>query len=148
MKAVIQRVRSASVDVDGKVVGSINRGILIFVGVKKDDTKAQAEWMADKIKKLRIFEDENGKMNLSASDLACEYLVISQFTLYGECKKGTRPSFTEAATPETAKTLYEYFIKLIRSDGARTETGVFGAHMHIIAENDGPVTIVLEKNND
>lgn len=147
MKTVIQRVKSAEVSVDGKTVGSIGNGILIFLGIKNDDTRAQAEWLADKIKKLRIFEDENGKMNLSASDMGYEYLIISQFTLYGDCQKGTRPSFTLAAPPDTAVPLYEYFIELMRRDGAKADTGIFGADMKIVAENDGPVTLILEKNN-
>lgn len=147
MKTVIQRVKSAEVSVDGKTVGSIGNGILIFLGIKNDDTRAQAEWLADKIKKLRIFEDENGKMNLSASDMGYEYLIISQFTLYGDCQKGTRPSFTQAAPPDIAVPLYEYFIELMRRDGAKADTGVFGADMKIVAENDGPVTLILEKNN-
>lgn len=147
MKTVIQRVKSAEVSVDGKTVGSIGNGILIFLGIKNDDTRAQAEWLADKIKKLRIFEDENGKMNLSASDMGYEYLIISQFTLYGDCQKGTRPSFTQAAPPDIAVPLYEYFIELMRRDGAKVDTGVFGADMKIVAENDGPVTLILEKNN-
>ena len=147
MKTVIQRVKSAEVSVDGKTVGSIEKGILIFLGIKNDDTRAQAEWLADKIKKLRIFEDENGKMNLSASDMGYEYLIISQFTLYGDCQKGTRPSFTQAAPPQTAVPLYEYFIELMRRDGAKADTGVFGADMKIVAENDGPVTLILEKCN-
>ena len=147
MKTVIQRVKSAEVSVDGKTVGSIGNGILLFVGIKNDDTRAQAEWLADKIKKLRIFEDENGKMNLSASDMGYEYLIISQFTLYGDCQKGTRPSFTQAAPPDIAVPLYEYFIELMRRDGAKADTGVFGADMKIVAENDGPVTLILENNN-
>lgn len=147
MKTVIQRVKSAEVSVDEKTVGSIGNGILIFLGIKNDDTRAQAEWLADKIKKLRIFEDENGKMNLSASDMGYEYLIISQFTLYGDCQKGTRPSFTQAAPPDFAVPLYEYFIELMRRDGAKADTGVFGADMKIVAENDGPVTLILEKNN-
>ncbi len=148
MKTVIQRVNYASVKVDGNVIGTIDKGLLVFIGIKKDDTRAEIEWMADKVKKLRIFEDENGKMNLSATDLGLEYLLISQFTLYGECKKGTRPSFTEAAPPDIAIPLYEYFIELIRKDGANAPTGIFGADMKITSENDGPVTVILEKNHD
>ena len=147
MRTVIQRVKSASVYVDGECVGSIGCGILVFVGIKADDTKTEIECMADKIKRLRIFEDADGKMNLSATDLGHEYLVISQFTLYGECKKGTRPNFTEAAPPDIAVPLYEYFVELMRKDGAKTETGVFGADMRITADNDGPVTLILERNN-
>lgn len=146
MRTVIQRVNSAAVYVDGNCTGSIERGILIFVGIRKGDTRAQVEWLADKIKRLRIFEDPDGKMNMSATDLGYGYLVISQFTLYGECKKGTRPSFTEAAPPSEAIPLYEYFVEIMKSDGARTETGIFGADMRITADNDGPVTIILEKD--
>lgn len=146
MKTVIQRVNSASVYVDGACKGSIEHGILIFVGIRKGDTKAQAEWLADKIKRLRIFEDADGKMNMSASELGYGYLVISQFTLYGECKKGTRPSFTEAAAPSEAVPLYEYFVELMKQDNEKTATGVFGADMRIIADNDGPVTIILERD--
>ncbi len=148
MKTVIQRVNSATVKVDGNVVGTIGKGLLVFIGIKTDDTRAQVEWMADKVKKLRVFEDENGKMNLSATDLGLEYLLISQFTLYGECKKGTRPSYIQAAPPDIAIPLYEYFIELMRADGANAPTGIFGADMKITAENDGPVTVILEKNND
>ena len=145
MRAVVQRVNSASVSVDGIEIGRTEKGLLIFLGVHVDDTREQAEWMADKIKKLRIFEDENGKMNLSATDKGYGYLVISQFTLYGECKKGTRPSFIEAAPPSTAIPLYEYFIELMKKDGAAVGTGEFGADMRILADNDGPVTIILER---
>ncbi len=145
MKTLLQRVTSASVSIDNKIVGSINRGILIFVGIKSDDTRAQVEWMADKIKKLRIFEDDAGKMNLSATDLGLEYLVVSQFTLYGDCQKGTRPSFTEAATPAVAIPLYEYFVELMRQGGARVQTGEFGADMQVSLVNDGPVTVIIER---
>lgn len=147
MKTVVQRVVSAAVSVDGKCVGSINNGLLIFVGIRVDDTKECAEWMANKIKKLRIFEDDSGKMNLSATDMGYEYLIISQFTLYGDCVKGTRPSFTKSAPPDTAIPLYEYFIELMRQESAKVETGIFGADMRILADNDGPVTVILEKNS-
>ena len=109
MRTVVQRVRSSSVAIDGNIVGKIDKGLMILVGIRHDDTKKQVEWMADKIKKLRIFEDEDGKMNLSAKDVGAEYLIVSQFTLYGDCKKGTRPSFTDAAVPAVAIPLYEYF---------------------------------------
>ncbi len=145
MRAVVQRVNSASVSVDGKEIGRTEKGLLVFLGVHVNDTREQAEWMAEKIKKLRVFEDENGKMNLSATDKGYGYLVISQFTLYGECKKGTRPSFIEAAPPVTAIPLYEYFVELMKKDGAKVGTGEFGADMRILADNDGPVTIILEK---
>lgn len=145
MRTVVQRVRSASVSIDEKTVGHIDKGLLIFVGIKMDDTREKVEWMADKIKKLRIFEDENGKMNLSASDLDLEYLVVSQFTLYGDCKKGTRPSFIEAAVPDIAIPLYEYFVELMKKNTRNVQTGKFGADMLVSIENDGPVTMIIER---
>lgn len=145
MRTVVQRVRSASVSIDEKTVGHIDKGLLIFVGIKTDDTREKVEWMADKIKKLRIFEDENGKMNLSASDLDLEYLVVSQFTLYGDCKRGTRPSFIEAAVPDIAIPLYEYFVELMKKDTRNVQTGKFGADMLVSIENDGPVTMIIER---
>lgn len=145
MKTVVQRVKSASVKIDGNTVGSIEKGLLIFVGIKTDDTKEKAEWMADKIKKLRIFEDENGKMNLSAQDLDLSYLVVSQFTLYGDCKRGTRPSFTDAATPDIAIPLYDYFVELMKNGSHNVQTGKFGADMSVSIENDGPVTMIIER---
>ena len=148
MRTVVQRVRSSSVEIDGKIVGKIDKGLMILVGIRHDDTKKQVEWMADKIKKLRIFEDEDGKMNLSAKDVGAEYLIVSQFTLYGDCKKGTRPSFTDAAVPSVAIPLYEYFIELMRADGDNVQTGEFGADMLVSIENDGPVTMVIDRNNE
>ena len=148
MRTVVQRVRSSSVEIDGKIVGKIDKGLMILVGIRHDDTKKQVEWMADKIKKLRIFEDEDGKMNLSAKDVGAEYLIVSQFTLYGDCKKGTRPSFTDAAVPAVAIPLYEYFIELMKADGDNVQTGEFGADMLVSIENDGPVTMVIDRNNE
>ena len=148
MRTVVQRVRSSSVEIDGKIVGKIGKGLMILVGIRHDDTTKQVEWMADKIKKLRIFEDEDGKMNLSAKDVGAEYLIVSQFTLYGDCKKGTRPSFTDAAVPSVAIPLYEYFIELMRADGDNVQTGEFGADMLVSIENDGPVTMVIDRNNE
>lgn len=148
MRTVVQRVRSSSVAIDGKIVGKIDKGLMILVGIRHDDTKKQVEWMADKIKKLRIFEDEDGKMNLLAKDVGAEYLIVSQFTLYGDCKKGTRPSFTDAAVPSVAIPLYEYFIELMRADGDNVQTGEFGADMLVSIENDGPVTMVIDRNNE
>ena len=148
MRTVVQRVRSSSVAIDGKIVGKIDKGLMILVGIRHDDTKKQVEWMADKIKKLRIFEDEDGKMNLSAKDSCAEYLIVSQFTLYGDCKKGTRPSFTDAAVPSVAIPLYEYFIELMKADGDNVQTGEFGADMLVSIENDGPVTMVIDRNNE
>ncbi|MBP3348872.1 MAG: D-tyrosyl-tRNA(Tyr) deacylase [Clostridia bacterium] len=146
MRTVVQRVKSASVDIEGKRVAEIEGGLLIFVGIKCGDTRAQIEWMADKIKKLRIFEDPEGKMNLSAQDLGKDYLVVSQFTLYGDCKKGTRPSFIQAAPPDEAIPLYEYFVELMKQDGAVVGTGQFGADMQVSLVNDGPVTMLLERD--
>lgn len=148
MRTVVQRVRSSSVEIDGKIVGKIDKGLMILVGIRHDDTKKQVEWMADKIKKLRVFEDEDGKMNLSAKDVGAEYLIVSQFTLYGDCKKGTRPSFTDAAVPSVAIPLYEYFIELMKADGDNVQTGEFGADMLVSIENDGPVTMVIDRNNE
>ena len=148
MRTVVQRVRSSSVAIDGNIVGKIDKGLMILVGIRHDDTKKQVEWMADKIKKLRIFEDEDGKMNLSTKDVGAEYLIVSQFTLYGDCKKGTRPSFTDAAVPAVAIPLYEYFIELMKADGDNVQTGEFGADMLVSIENDGPVTMVIDRNNE
>ncbi len=144
MKAVIQRVGHASVTVDGETVGSIGKGFLILLGVTHGDTEAQTEKLAKKICGLRIFPDENGKTNLSLKDVGGELLVISQFTLYADCRKGYRPSFIQAAEPGEADRLYRYFTELCRREIDRVETGVFGAHMRVELENDGPFTLVLE----
>ncbi|HEY8496318.1 MAG TPA: D-aminoacyl-tRNA deacylase [Limnochordales bacterium] len=141
MRAVIQRVRSASVQVDGQVVGRIGRGLLVLLGVGQGDGEADAALMADKVAGLRIFEDDQGKMNLAPADVGAEFLVVSQFTLYGDIRKGRRPSFTEAAPPERARALYERFQELLRARGFRVESGVFGAKMLVQLENDGPVTL-------
>jgi len=125
MRAVIQRVRSASVQVDGQVVGRIGRGLLVFLGVGHGDGEREAAYLADKVAQLRIFEDEHGKMNLAAADVGAQFLVVSQFTLYGDIRKGRRPSFTEAAPPEQARTLYERFQELLRQRGFHVESGVF-----------------------
>ena len=145
MKALIQRVKRASVSISGKLYSSINKGILIFLGVEKEDEKVNAEKLADKILKLRIFEDENEKMNLSVKDVNGELLVVSQFTLCGDCKKGTRPSFDKAASPQDAVDLYEYFIKYLKEQNIKIETGKFRAMMDVELVNDGPVTFWLEK---
>lgn len=145
MKALIQRVKRASVSISGKLYSSINKGILIFLGVEKEDEKVNAEKLADKILKLRIFEDENDKMNLSVKDVNGELLVVSQFTLCGDCKKGTRPSFDKAASPQDAVDLYEYFIKYLKEQKIKVETGKFRAMMDVELVNDGPVTFWLEK---
>jgi D-tyrosyl-tRNA(Tyr) deacylase len=144
MKAVIQRVSRASVTVDGMVTGAIGRGLLILLGVGKSDTRQSAEYLADKITSLRIFPDQNGKMNCSLLDTGGSLLVVSQFTLYGDCRKGRRPSFDAAAPPEQARALYEYFVSRLRAMGVPVETGVFQAHMDVELLNDGPVTLLLE----
>lgn len=146
MRAVVTRVKSASVEIDGKVNGAIGQGFLVLLGVHRDDTMAQAEKIADRICGLRVFEDENAKMNLNAvSAGAAELLIISQFTLFADCRS-RRPGFTEAARPDTAIPLYEAVIRLCRERGFRVDTGVFGADMQVISQNDGPVTILLDTN--
>ncbi len=145
MKALIQRVKSASVTIDNQLYSYINKGILVFLGVEKTDEKENAEKLAQKISVLRIFEDENEKMNLSVKDVNGEILVVSQFTLCGDCKKGTRPSFDNAAAPEKAVDLYEYFIKCMEEADIPVKTGKFRAMMDIELINDGPVTFFLEK---
>ena len=148
MRAVVQRVTSSKVVVDGKIVGSINKGINVLIGISCDDNEEDLKYIRDKIINLRIFEDENFKMNKSLMDIGGEILVISQFTLYGDCRKGRRPSFSSAARPEVATKLYEEFIEKARKEGIVTKTGQFGAHMMVDLTNDGPVTILLESNRD
>lgn len=145
MKALIQRVKRASVTIDGKLYSSINHGMLILLGVAKGDEKHNAELLAEKLLKLRIFEDENGKMNKSLIDVNGEMLVVSQFTLCGDCKKGTRPGFDNAAPPDIANELYEYFVMQIKDAGIRCQTGKFAAMMDVELVNDGPVTFMVEK---
>ena len=144
MRAVVTRVNYASVTIDGKVVGSIEKGFLVLLGVKVGDTKAQADKIAEKICGLRVFEDEAGKMNRSLADVGGKLLIVSQFTLYGNCKHGRRPEFLQAAKSEEAVPLYEYFLDLCRGKGFPVETGVFGADMKVLSENDGPVTLILD----
>lgn len=145
MKAIVQRVTSSKVSVDGDVKGSVNKGFNILLGVEEDDTEYDAEILAAKIAKLRIFEDENGKMNLSLLDIDGEILVISQFTLCADLKKGNRPSFVFAARPEKAVPLYEFFMaQLIENGVKKVEHGVFGADMAVDIQNDGPVTIIMD----
>lgn len=145
MKALIQRVKKASVKIENKLFSSINRGILIFLGVEKNDEKINAEKLSEKILKLRIFEDENEKMNYSITDKQGDLLVVSQFTLCGDCKKGTRPSFDNSAPLEKAEELYEYFTNCLKQSNLKVESGKFRAHMDIELINDGPVTFWLEK---
>ena len=144
MRAVVQRVSSARVEVDGEVTGSIGRGLLVLLGVGQGDTEKQAAWLAEKIAGLRIFEDEAGKMNLSVEEVGGGVLVVSQFTLLADCRKGRRPSFTEAAPPEVADRLYQEFVRRVRECGVRVETGVFQAKMRVHLVNEGPVTVIVE----
>lgn len=144
MRAVIQRVSRASVSVDHDLVSYINKGLLVLLGVAETDTIEDAKYLAEKTAGLRIFEDDNGKMNLSVTDISGEVLVISQFTLYGDCRKGRRPSFTEAAEPQKAQELYEKYISYLSDLGLNPKTGVFQAHMSVELVNDGPVTILLD----
>lgn len=148
MKIVIQRVKEAKVEVEEKIVGSVGEGYMILVGVGQNDTKSDADVLADKTVFLRIFEDENGKMNKSIQDIDGEILSVSQFTLYADCKHGRRPSFTHAGAPDEANKLYEYFnSKLLELGIRKVETGVFGADMKVSLLNDGPVTIILDSKD-
>jgi D-tyrosyl-tRNA(Tyr) deacylase len=144
MRAVIQRVSRASVTVDGEVVGKIERGLLVLLGVTHPDTETAADYLAEKIAGLRIFEDDAGKMNLSVTEVDGAILAVSQFTLYGDVRKGRRPSFDDAARPEQARKLYEYFVERIRALGLHCETGRFQEMMQVELVNDGPVTILLD----
>lgn len=146
MKALIQRVKRASVTIDNKLYSKIDKGILALIGIEKGDTIEQVQKMAKKLSGLRIFPDENDKMNRSILDIHGEMLIVSQFTLCGDCKKGTRPSFDKSAAPDIANKLYEDFVKEIQNYGIKTETGVFGAMMDVELINDGPVTFMLEMN--
>ena len=145
MKLVIQRVKNASVEVEEKIVGEIEKGFLVLVGIKTGDTKEQADYLVKKVCNLRIFTDENNKMNLSLKDVNGKLVIVSQFTLYGNCNDGNRPSFIEAAKPEEAIPLYEYFCNECAKKGIEVEKGIFGADMKVKLLNDGPVTIVIEK---
>ena len=144
MRAVIQRVNSGSVAVDDKIVGSIGKGFVVLLGVNEKDTEADVLYMVDKTVNMRIFEDDNEKMNLSLLDIKGELLVVSQFTLYGDCRKGRRPNFMSAARPEKAEELYNEFVKKCRELGVKTETGTFQAYMKVNIENDGPVTVIVD----
>lgn len=144
MRALLQRVSNAHVDIKNETVGSIDNGYLIFLGVAQEDTEQHAEKLWNKIIKLRIFEDNDGKANLSLSEISGEVLIVSQFTLYANCKKGNRPSFVEAGAPDKANHLYDYFIGLARKDIAKVATGEFGRMMDVTLTNDGPFTIWLD----
>ena len=144
MKLVIQRVKNASVEVEEKIVGEIEKGFLVLVGIKTGDTKEQADYLVKKVCNLRIFTDENNKMNLSLKDVNGKLLIVSQFTLYGNCNDGNRPSFIEAAKPEEAIPLYEYFCNECAKKGIEVEKGIFGADMKVDLLNDGPVTIIMD----
>ena len=147
MKLVIQRVTRASVTVDGEVVGKIGKGFLVLVGIASSDTKEIADKYLKKLINLRIFEDENGKTNLSLKDVGGELLLVSQFTLYADCKKGNRPSFINAGAPDMANELYEYICEECKKSVPVVEKGVFGAHMHVSLLNDGPFTIILDSRD-
>jgi D-tyrosyl-tRNA(Tyr) deacylase len=144
VRAVIQRVSRAEVRVAGEPVGRIGPGLCVFLGIGKDDGQANVDQLADKIKNLRIFADENGKMNLSVEEVREEVLVVSQFTLYADCRKGNRPSFSDAAPPDQAEKLYEYFVRRLRGAGLTVATGQFKARMDVTLVNDGPVTFIVE----
>jgi D-tyrosyl-tRNA(Tyr) deacylase len=147
VRVVLQRVTQASVTVEDKVVGRIGPGLLVFLGVGKGDTAADAEYLASKVAHMRIFSDDDGKMNRSVLEILGEVLVVSQFTLYGDCRKGRRPGFDEAATPPIARKLYDYFVEKIRGFGIKTDTGVFQADMKVAILNDGPVTLICHSGN-
>lgn len=148
MRAVVQRVSSSKVEVDNKVVGEIGRGFNLLLGISKDDTIEDLKYIKDKVINLRVFEDENDKMNLSLLDIKGDILAISQFTLYGDCRKGRRPNFMNAMGGDEAKNLYEEFVKMLKDSGVKVETGEFGAHMKVDIQNDGPVTILLDSKRE
>jgi D-tyrosyl-tRNA(Tyr) deacylase len=145
MRALLQRVSKARVTVNDEVVGEIGRGFVILLGVTHTDTQQEADWLANKVAGIRLFEDDQGKMNAALADVDGEFLVVSQFTLYGDARKGRRPSFSHAARPEQAEPLVEYFCDKLREKGFNVTTGVFGAHMHVDIHNDGPVTLMIER---
>jgi len=144
MRAVVQRVKHARVDVDGNTVGSIEKGLLVFLGVERDDGEEDLAYIVDKVAGLRVFEDENGKMNLSVKDVGGAVLAVSQFTLYGDCRKGRRPSFTQAAPPDMARRYYDLFVEKMEKLNIPVATGIFQAKMEVSLLNDGPVTILLD----
>ena len=148
MRAVVQRVTSSKVTVDNRLVGSIDRGFNILIGISNDDTIEDLKYIKDKVLNLRVFEDENDKMNLSLLDVKGDILAISQFTLYGDCRKGRRPNFMNAMGGKEAKELYEKFVDMLKESGLKVETGEFGAHMSVDIQNDGPVTILLDSKKE
>lgn len=144
MKAVVQRVTESQVSVEGEVVGAIDTGLMVLLGVGREDTPAHVDWLADKLVNLRIFEDAGGRMNRSLSDVGGQMLVVSQFTLLGDCRKGRRPSFVAAAPPDTANQLYEAFVARVAQNGIQVQTGRFRTTMQVSLTNDGPVTLIVE----
>lgn len=147
LRAVIQRALSGRVEVNNEVIGSIDEGVVVFLGVGEKDEEKEIRYLADKVANLRIFEDNQGKVNLSVKDIKGDVLAISQFTLYGDCRKGRRPSFSSAASPETAEDLYTKFVENLKEEhGLNVQTGMFGGHMKVFVENDGPVTILLDSD--
>ncbi len=148
MRAVVQRVKEAWVSIDGRVVGKIPQGLLVLLGVGEGDTEEDGRYLAEKISNLRVFSDDQGKMNLSVRETGGEILAVSQFTLYGDCRKGRRPSFSSAAHPDVANQLYLDFVNVLRNQGLRVETGVFQAHMEVGLVNDGPVTLIVSSGGE
>lgn len=148
MRSVVQRVSKAAVSVDKQVIGEIQTGLLAFIGIGKEDEQQDVQWLAEKIIGLRIFEDEEGKMNLSLPEVKGDLLLVSQFTLFGDCRKGKRPSFSDAASPETAGALFDELVRTIREKGLRVETGKFQADMEVTLVNQGPVTILLDSKKN
>ncbi len=144
MRAVVQRVKKCSVEVGGKIVGDIEKGLLLLLGIKEDDDQKDIDYIKDKVVNLRVFEDEEGKMNLSLKDIGGKIMIVSQFTLYGDCRKGRRPSFIKAANPDAAQEIYKKFVAEFKKTGICVQQGVFQAHMDISLINDGPVTIMLD----
>jgi len=147
MRVLVQRVRHASVEVDGAIIGNIEQGLLLFVGIAPNDGVSDLEWMSSKVLNLRVFEDDAGKMNRSVLDVQGGILAVSQFTLYGDARKGNRPSFTDAARPEIAEPLYNQFVEKLRQSSLNIQTGRFAAHMQVELINDGPITLMLESPN-
>lgn len=148
MRAVVQRVKYSKVEVNGEIIGEIQKGLNVLLGISKEDTSEDISYMKDKILNLRIFEDEEGKLNKSLMDISGELLIVSQFTLYGDCRKGRRPSFIEALGGDEAEKMYEEFVKLCKQEVTRVETGKFGADMKVTIENDGPVTIMIDSKKN